>query len=348
MTEPSLTTTAASPVPRIFLPIILLACLALILAAVPWLVPNNRILSIAISTGINAIALYGLSVLFGQVGILSLGHAALLGIGAYIAAILARDMGFGFWLALPFGALGAALFAGLLGFPALRVGGHHFVILTFASGQLLAIVLTNGGTFTGSASGLSLDLPITFFGITIYSLTSNYFLVLAFLMAAIVAVFLIDGSRHGRTWRAIRENEVLAASVGINVGRYKIAAFVTSGLFAGIAGVLLAYFLRHVSPAQFGAFPSVYLALMLMIGGARTLLGPLGGAILVGFLPEIFNLDPVGSRIVYGVCLIAVIMLLPSGLIAGIREATLRLINRRRKRSTPASQTCPSTVEEGR
>jgi branched-chain amino acid transport system permease protein len=300
-----------------------------LLALVPWLGPSNRLLSLAITAGINVVALYGLAVLFGQTGILSMGHAALVGVGAYAAAILARDAGLGFWAVLPLAAIAAALVAAVVGFPSLRVSGHHFVILTFAFGQLLTIILTNGGEFTGRATGLDMQLPVTLFGLDLDALPRLYLVVLGFVTISAVASWAIIHSSYGRTLRAIRENEKLAASLGINVGRHKIGAFVVSGVFAGVSGVLLAYFLRHISPSQFAAFPSIYLALMVMIGGARLLLGPLAGGVLVAFLPEMLALDPVESRILYGVCLIAVILLLPNGLIAGAIGGWRRLIRRR-------------------
>ena len=153
-----------------------------------------------------------------------------------------------------------------------------------------------------------------------------YVMVVGFVALAATASWAIINSSYGRTLRAIRENEKLAASLGIDVGRHKIGAFVVSGVFAGVSGVLLGYFLGHISPQQFASFPSIYLALMVMIGGARLLAGPLAGGILVAFLPELLSLDPVESRIVYGVCLIAVILLLPNGLIAGIAEGFAKAV----------------------
>lgn len=311
----------ASPL-RSLLPV--LGVLALI-ALVPAFSPSNRFLSLAISAGINVIALYGLSVLFGQTGILSMGHAALVGVGAYAAAILARDYDIGFWTALPVAGVMAALFAAIVGVPSLRVSGHHFVIMTFAFGQLLTIVLTNGGDYTGAATGISILTPVRLLGIDMTDLTRFYWMVVGFVALAAIASWAIINSSYGRTLRAIRENEKLAASLGIDVGRHKIGAFVVSGVYAGVSGVLLGYFLGHISPQQFASFPSIYLALMVMIGGARLLAGPLAGGVLVAFLPEVLNLDPVEARIVYGVCLIAVILLLPNGLIAGIGEAFMKL-----------------------
>ncbi len=307
--------------------VVAVAVIAL-LVAVPWLGPSYRFLSVATSTGIATIALYGLSVLFGQAGILSVGHAALMGVGGYTAAILAGDLGLGFWSALPFAMVVSALVAGLLGLPSLRVSGHHFIIITFAFGALFSIVMTNGGDFTGAATGLDLGPIGWLFGVNLDKTRNFYLLVVGAVLISILATHLIANSAYGRTLRSIRENEPLARSVGINTGLHKLGAFMVSGLFAGAAGILEAYYLRHISPTLYGPFPSVYLALMVMLGGPRMLYGPLGGAIIVNFLPEILNLDPVDARIAYGVGLIAVIMLLPGGLIAGLIDAYRWLVSR--------------------
>ncbi|MDO9418120.1 branched-chain amino acid ABC transporter permease [Pararhizobium sp.] len=333
-------TKSASPF-RSLIPVLVILVL---LALVPLMGPSNRFLSLAISAGINVIALYGLSVLFGQTGILSMGHAALVGVGAYTAAILARDFDIGFWVSLPVAGVMAAIVAVIIGIPSLRVSGHHFVIMTFAFGQLLTIMLTNGGEYTGAASGLDMQQPVMLFGAALDPLARFYTLVVAFVALSAVVSWAIINSSYGRTLRAIRENEKLASALGINVGRHKIGAFVVSGVFAGISGVLLAYFLRHISPGQFASFPSIYLALMVMIGGARLLLGPLAGGILVAFLPEMLSLGPVESRILYGVCLIAVILFLPNGLIAGIIDGWAWLM--KTLQGKPAAGT--ETPEAGR
>ena len=128
--------------------------LIIFLIGFPWLHPGYRFLSLAITTGFTAIALYGLGLQFGQAGIMSVGHAAFMGIGAYTAGILAGKLGIGFWGALPFSVLFSALFAGLIGLPSLRVSGQHYIIITFCFCALLNIAFTNGGWFTGGATGL--------------------------------------------------------------------------------------------------------------------------------------------------------------------------------------------------
>jgi branched-chain amino acid transport system permease protein len=140
--------------------------------------------------------------------------------------------------------------------------------------------------------------------------------VAAFMLASMLIAYLIANSKYGRTLRSIRENEQLARSVGINTKLYKVGAFMLSGLFAGVGGDLQAYNFRHISPDLYGGATSLYFALMVMLGGPRTIFGPLTGAVIVTFLPEVMRVDPVDSRIAYGLALIAVIMLLPGGIIA--------------------------------
>jgi|SRR5579863_658409 len=296
-----------------------------VLVALPWLHPGYRLLSLAVSTGLGTIALCGLAILFGQAGIMSVGHAALMGVGAYAGAILARDLNMNLWEALPCAALSSALVAGLVGLPSLRVSGHHFVIIAFALCGLFTIVLTNGGPFTGAATGLDINPVGTYFGVNFSKLQNFYLLTASFVLSSVALMRLVMTSRYGRTLRSIRENEAPAAALGVNVGLHKIVAFMVSGAFAGVAGILQVYFLQHSSPDLYGAFPSVYIALMVMLGGPRPLFGPLMGALIVSFLPEVLNLDPIDARIAYGVGLILVILLLPGGVMAGLANLYLWL-----------------------
>ena len=300
-----------------------------LLISVPWILPqlgpSSRLMSLAISTGVYAIVVYGLSVLYGQTGVLSIAHGALWGVGAYMGAILLREFGLSFWVALPVAPAAAVIAAGLLGYPSLRVKSHHFLVATFAFAELLRIVLNNGGAVTGRARGLTLPEQIPpAFGLTFTSLESLYFLLLIFLFLSMIAVYVIGVSPLGRTLRAIRENEELARSVGINTNAYKIGVFMISGVFAGVAGILYAYHLRALEPTLFGAFTGVNLVFILLLGGARPLLGPLAGAIAFFYLPEIINLDPVESQISFGLLLVMVILLLPGGLVASVEALYIR------------------------
>jgi branched-chain amino acid transport system permease protein len=303
----------------------------LIFLGFPWLNLGYRFLSLAITTCFTAVALYGLSIQFGQVGIMSVGHAAIMGVGAYTAAILSVKLGIGFWAAFPLSVLFSAGVAGLIGLPSLRVGGQHYIIITFCFCALWVIALINGGSFTGGATGLDVGSIDPLFGFSFDKLRNAYYLVVTILLICLFLTYFLVNSSYGRTLRAIRENEPLARAIGIDTNLHKIGALMVSGSFAGVAGILQAYYLRHISPNLYGAFPSLYLALMIMLGGARMLYGPLLGAIIVSFLPEVLKLNPIDSRIAYGLGLIGVILLLPGGVSAGLFNIYQWVMSRGRK-----------------
>ena len=317
------------------------------LVAFPLLDPGYRLMSLAITTGITAIALFGLTLQFGQAGIMSVGHAGVMGVGAYTAAILATQLGLGFWAALPMSVLVAAVAATLVGLPSLRVGGQHYIIITFCFCALLVIALTNGGQFTGSATGLDVGSFGTVFGINLSRTDNTYALVVVFLLVSASLVYVVVHSRAGRTLRAIRENPPLARAIGIDVNRHKLGVFFLSGCFAGLAGALQAYPLRPISPPLNGAFPSLYLALMIMLGGARFLWGGLAGAAIVEFLPELGHLDPIDARIAYGVGLLLVILLLPGGVSAGLVGVWRRVQSRLGGDAASPGVDRPGPVAEG-
>ncbi len=314
---------------------VLWTALVVVMVLFPTIINSSRFLDVAITYGIFAIALYGLGFLYGQTNYLSIAHSALMGVGAYTAAILFIQLGFGFWAVLPLAALLAMVAALLLGYPALRVSGYHFVIVTFAACELFVLATRNlGGAearkgLTGGAQGLDITEPVgQIFGQSFdinLELEPFYYLVIAFLFAAMIVSQVLVSSPLGRSFRAIRENEPLARSVGIRANWYKILAFGISGIFAGVAGALFAYKLRHIAPDLFNSFEGVELALMVLLGGSRRLMGPVVGAIIVGFLPEILDvigigLTPFQRQIVFGAMLIAVIILLPHGLVQGIAD----------------------------
>ena len=291
---------------------------AILLLVFPLLGPGYRLMSLATTTCITAIALLGLALQFGQAGIMSVGHAGIMGVGAYTAAILANEAGAGFWPSLPCAMATSAAAAALVGLPALRVGGQHYIIITFCFCALLVIALTNGGAFTGAATGLDVGPIGSLAGINLSRTSNTYELVACLMLAATALVALLVHSRYGRLLRSVRENPALARAIGIDVNRLRIGVFALSGALAGLAGALQAYQFRHISPTLYGAFPSLYLALMVMLGGARFLWGPLLGALIVTFLPELGGLDPIDARIAYGVGLLVVILLLPGGVAAGV------------------------------
>jgi branched-chain amino acid transport system permease protein len=187
--------------------------------------------------------------------------------------------------------------------------------------ELLRIALINGGKFTGAATGLDLPPIGKVLGVKLDKLANAFELVAAFMFLSMLAAYWVANSRYGRSLRSIRENEQLARSIGVNANIHKVGAFMLSGLFAGVGGDLQAYNFRHISPELYGGATSLYFALMVMLGGPRTVFGPLAGATIVTFLPEVMRIDPIDSRIAYGLALIAVVMLLPGGVIVAAGRA---------------------------
>jgi branched-chain amino acid transport system permease protein len=298
----------------------------LVVGAFILLIPEfttSRHLFLATVTGTTAIAVYGLAVILGQAGILSLAHAGLWAIGAYTGAIFFREFGWSYWAVLPLGIVMSSIAAALLAYPALRIRGHFFLIATFGFGELVRIVLENGGGFeSGRRLGLIVQGGIPdFFGIGLQSANSVYYVTVAYLVIAIASVYLIRRSGLGATMRAVRENEDLAESIGIHLARSKIMAFTLSGAFTGAAGVHYAFLLKHIEPSLFGAQDGIQLALMVLLGGAVPLLGPLVGAAVVQFVPELPFVDnPNYVQIAYGLALILLILLLPQGIVSGLKS----------------------------
>ena len=310
----------------------------LLLGVLPGFGISNQFLQIFTLAFLFAIPAVGLSLLYGEGGQMSVASGALYGVGAYVAAIGAREHVLTIWLALPLAALAAAVAATLVGLTALRVRGHYFLIITFAFAELWRITMVNLRSLTGGNQGVMVLEPVTLPGIgEIESLRAFYFLGLAATLLAAFIVVLLRCSAFGRALRAVRENERLAVSLGLNAARVRLVAFAISGALAGAAGTLYAYNLKHVGPDLFGATAGIQIVLVLLIGGARSAIGPLIGALLFSLLPEFVALDPITTQILYGFALIVIVLISPEGMvprIAGWLASALRW-SRRGDMATP-------------
>jgi branched-chain amino acid transport system permease protein len=280
-----------------------------------------------------AIAIMGLNLLTGFNGQFSLGHGAFFAIGAYTTAILMDQYGFGFAATLPFAALASFAFGVLFGLPALRLENIYLALATFSlaavTPQLLKLKPIEG--FTGGVQGIVLIKPAAPLGLPLTDDQWLYFVTLGVGLVLYVAAVNIVGSRTGRAIMAIRENPIAARAMGINSAFYKTLIFGVSALFTGVAGALSAIAVQFVSPDSFTVSLSVGLLVGLVIGGIAWLPGALIGGAFLLFVPNIADSVSKGlSGAVYGVILLLVIYLMPSGAGAIWRMAE-RLFNRRRK-----------------
>lgn len=258
----------------------------LLLAALiilPWTV-SDYLLDQAIFIGIYAIAGLGVMLLVGFTGLVSLGHAAFLGIGAYAEAILATR-GWPFPLSVSAAVLLAACAGVVVGLPALRVRGIYLAIATIALGAIVEEILARWESVTGGNAGLSVPTPTGLFGI-VGSPAGFYFLTLAVAVAATLMVLNLLRSPTGRAFVAVRDSETSAQSLGIHVARTKTTAFALSAAFTGLAGALYAHKIRFLSPDQFTVLQSVELLMLVFVGGVGSVHGAVLGAVFVIALPQ--------------------------------------------------------------
>jgi branched-chain amino acid transport system permease protein len=275
---------------------------------------------------ISAIAVIGLSVAFGWAGLIQIGHAALIGVGAYTTALLSLRLGFGFWTALPIAIVVTGLVSFALALPLLRLKGHYLALATVGLNVTLEIVTKNWSGLTGGYDGLSGIPPIGLFGIQLETDLEYYYLVLAFLAATTLFAASLRASYLGRALIAVRDDELASGTSSVPVVRMKILAFVISGCLAAISGCLYAHYARYIAPQDFDLLRSVTLLVMLIAGGDTSVLGAIAGAIVLTFAPEWLRFLGDAYLAVFGVAVVLILVLMPGGMAQQVR----RLVRRRR------------------
>ncbi|HZB35845.1 MAG TPA: branched-chain amino acid ABC transporter permease [Gaiellaceae bacterium] len=318
---------------------------AVVVALLPRFMGEFRLLQFTL-VAIYVIALLGLNILTGYSGQISLGHGAFVGVGAYVTALLSLgrpglelfQLDPPSWLPLgdgmrpiftiPIAALVTGLIGLLVGIPALRLGGISLALATLAIAVSFPILMKRFAEVTGGGGGLNLNLPETPFGWDIS--TRHWLYYEAWVTAGILFVlaWLLVRGRIGRAWRAIRDGEVAATSSGVNPALYKTFAFGVSAAYAGAAGALFAIEIAYVNPDTFPVALSILLLASAVIGGLGSLAGAIFGALLYEFLPIYSQEPPVVSfefadqapPVVFGVFLIVIMILLPGGVIGGLRR----------------------------
>lgn len=283
-----------------------------------------RLLNISV---ISAIAVIGFNFAFGLAGLISLGHAAFVGLGAYTLAILTTALGWSPWLAIPVAILVTTLFAGLIGYPLLRLRGHYLALATLGLNVSFTIVVTNWLSLTGGTNGIS-GIPELRLGAFAFN-DERRFLWLGLVLLALSAAFAtaLQNSRHGRAMMAVRDDETAAGMTGIDVTRVKITALCLSAAFAALSGTLFATHVRFVAPEDFNYAHSIIYLAMLIVGGEGTVVGAVIGAALLTFLPEWLRFLGEAYLAFFGLMLLAILIFLPTGLVG--LAARLRRLGRR-------------------
>lgn len=251
------------------------------------LVGDDYVIYLVNQSCVAAVAAIGLNILTGYSGQISLAHAAFIAIGAYTATILGR-LGLPFILTLPAGGLTAALAGVLLGVPCLRLKGLYLAVATMAFGQVMEHVLISWEAVTGGHRGLRMP-EVSIFGYVLDSDVKMFYFLLAISTVMIVAAKNIVRTRVGRAFIAVRDRDVAAEVVGVNLTLYKVLAFALSSFYAGVAGGLYAYVMGHIQAEHFTLLKSVEYLAMVIVGGLGSILGAIFGAVFIELVPEIIK-----------------------------------------------------------
>ena len=303
--------------------------LGLLVILLPFLIRSNYWMYMFTLVGIYIILVASLDLIYGYSGLVSLGHGAFFGLGAYACGILQVKLGISFLPALVLGTLFTCFSSAVMGWPMLRIKGPYFALGTLALGLMVTIVIHNWDSLTGgvSLSGIPLPPEIHFWGWTVdfSSKRTYYYLVLLFVFLTIFLIRRLTRSRPGRAFQSIRENEDLAEALGVHILRYKLIVYVIASTMAAFAGGLYACYMGSIEPEIAGGHMSFNLLVMIVVGGARTITGEIVGPLLLWFLPEFLEAAQVYRPLFYGLILLIVILLMPMGIAGKLRSLHPRI-----------------------
>ena len=265
--------------------------------------------------GIFTLLTYSLNFVHGYLGLISIGHAGFFAIGAYVTAGLTMAVGLHYFAALPLAAIATAVAGIAIGFPAARIGGHYFVLMSLGFGEIIRLILLNWKEVTNGTNGVN-NIPSPTLGPWVFDSRLSYFyLVLFFVMAAMLVTVRVRHSKYGRSMLALKLGEVAATAMGVNPVTNKLASFGLSGFFAGLAGGLYASYIRSISPEPFSVNLSVDVLTMLLVGGSGTLAGPLIGTTFLVVLKEWLRFIREYYMILYGAGIVLVMVFMPDGIV---------------------------------
>ncbi|MES2401440.1 MAG: branched-chain amino acid ABC transporter permease [Pseudomonadota bacterium] len=276
-------------------------------------VAGGYLLTVLGFAAIYAIFVTGLNFFMGYAGQVSFGQNAFAALSGYTSAVLTATYGWQPIAALPLGVVGAVIVAFVVGYPALRLRGHYLAMATLALGMIVYEIAVEWQSITQGYMGISGIPPL---GIGRWELDDPRYQ-LAFLMGvlvvALMAAYRLKESRFGMALAAIAGSEDAAKALGIDVARYKLAAFVIAAVYAAVAGSLMAHFVGFVSPEVFGLHMVISGFMMLYVGGIGSIAGPLFGALIVSLLPETFRAFKDYQDLAYGAALIIILIFAPKG-----------------------------------
>ncbi|MDR2489128.1 MAG: branched-chain amino acid ABC transporter permease [Desulfovibrio sp.] len=298
------------------------------MASIPWLLneagaPGSGIaqLDMLNKIGIYALLALSLNIILGQTGLFHMGHTAFFAVGAYATAILNTMYQWPVFSTLPVAGLLAALFALLVAVPIIRLRGDYLLVVTIGIVEIVRICLTNNiFGITGGANGIFGIARPVIFGLAFSSPRQQYYLIWGFTGITVILFYLLEHSRFGRALNYIKQDELAAAGCGINVARYKLAAFCLGAFWAGMAGTLYAANIRSIEPTSFNFFESVIIFAIVILGGAGSITGVILGAFLLIGLQDVFRDFSSARMLIFGAAMIAMMVFRPQGLLPARRR----------------------------
>lgn len=328
-TYAELTALTDSPAVKLWTVALIVALLLIPLAA------GNYTLSIATAAMIAVVGAVALNLLTGMTGLISVGQSGFLAIGAYANGILLADYHWPIWASLPAAGAIAALLSLLVGVPSLRLKGLYLAITTLAFAFIVTHVLLYAEPLTHGPNGIFLP-KISVFGFDLSRDFNLYYFVLAITLITVLIALNLARTRIGRAWISIRDHDIAARVMGIDLVRYKLLAFMISSFFVGIAGALLSLQIRFVNVDVFGLILSIEALAMIILGGLGSIAGAILGAVFLTLLPEVIRIafatfgDPSSTTyttyvyeirgIAYGAVIVAFLRFKPDGLIGLWRD----------------------------
>lgn len=296
----------------------------LLLGALPLVTRSPYHLTVAGLALVFAVVAQGVNLIMGVAGQASFAHAAFFGLGAYTTALLSTRFGVPLWLTLPASLLLAYVVGFALAYPALRVRGFYLALVTLAVSEIFTLVIAQLPDLLGGAEGITGIPPFVIGEWSAPDRFTKYYIVWVGALLVHLSIARLLGAHFGRVARSLRDSEVGATSVGINLTRAKTRTFAVSAVYMGFAGFLYAHFMQYVSPTGFDLNTTILVVSMVVVGGMGDTTGALVGALLLSVLPQWLRgyagLEPV----IYGGLLVAILLLLPEGIVPAIRHLLAR------------------------
>jgi branched-chain amino acid transport system permease protein len=305
----------------------------LLLLAMPKIFPKAYIMGIMCRVLMYSVLAGSLNVINGYTGQFNIGHAGFYCVGAYCEAILSTRLGLSFWVAAPVAGLSAALIGLVVALPTLRLRGIYLAVTTLGASEIIRLVALNWESLTGGPNGIKgIPAPVLF-GLKISRSLDYYYI---FLFLAIAFFFITNRvvkSRIGRAWISIREDDLAARSLGVEVSRYKAMNFMYGAFWAGMAGAAFAPYFKFISSDMFSLDEGFNILSMVILGGQGTLAGPVVGTLIVNYLNEFLRPVSQYRTLFYAVLIILMMWLRPQGLLGASNSILAENIIRRGSRS---------------